>query len=54
LYRSSDRMKTWNRVDSEAERSRVLAIFPAVDGSFLVLSVEEGMLAWTPEAPGPQ
>jgi photosystem II stability/assembly factor-like uncharacterized protein len=44
LYLSSDGMKTWKRIDSDAERSRVGAIFSLGDGRFLVSSVQEGIL----------
>jgi photosystem II stability/assembly factor-like uncharacterized protein len=51
LYLSSDAMKTWKRIDSDAERSRAGGIFALGDGRFLVSSVEEGILLRSEEQP---
>jgi hypothetical protein len=52
LYLSSDGMMTWKRIDSDAERSRVGAIFSLGEGRFLVSSVQEGiLLRFAPQPP---
>jgi hypothetical protein len=44
LYISLDEMRTWGRVDSDGERSRVEAIFALQESLFVVGAVQEGML----------
>ena len=47
LYQSEDKLRTWQRVDSDGERGKVNEIL-VLGGTFLVASEQEGMLGFVP------
>jgi len=44
LYESSDGLNTWRRVDTDDDRGRASAVFPAGREEFLIVSEQEGVL----------
>lgn len=44
LYMSSDGLKTWRRIEADAERGRVGAVLTVRQGRFLIASEQEGIL----------